>query len=72
MTNLIKDDPIFYNNSNIPQTPIHAQLYYALYKFGSDGNTSSWTSGANKWGISEGHMYNCTLRVIDALCNLKD
>ena len=28
---------IFYNNSNIPQTPIHAQLHYALYKFCSDG-----------------------------------
>lgn len=72
MTSLIKDDPIFYNNSNIPQTLVHAQLHYALYKFGSDGNASSWTSGARKWGISEGHMYDCTLRVIEALCNLKD
>lgn len=74
VTNLIKDDPIFYNNSNISQTSVqvHAQLHYALYKFGSDRNASGWTSGASKWGISEGYMYNCTLRVIDALCNLKD
>lgn len=61
VTNLIKDDPIFYNNSNIPQTPVYAELHYALYKFDSDGNASSWTSGASKWGISEGHMYDCTL-----------
>ena len=72
VTSLIKDDPIFYNNSNIPQIPVYAQLHYALYKFGSDGNASSWTYGASKWGISEGHMYDCTLRVIEALCNLKD
>ena len=72
VTSLIKDDPIFYNNSNILQTPVHAQLHYALYKFGSDGNASNWTSGASKWGISEGHMYDYTLRVIEALCNLKD
>lgn len=72
VTSLIKDDPVFYNNSNIPQTPVHAQLHYALYKFGSDGKAGSWTSGASKWGISEGHMYDCTLRVIEALCKLKD
>lgn len=59
VTSLIKDDPIFYNNSNIPQTPVHAQLHYALYKFCSDGYASSWTSGASKWGISEGYMYDC-------------
>ena len=26
---LIKDDLIFYNNSNIPQIPVYAQLHYA-------------------------------------------
>ncbi len=30
-----------YNNSNIPQTPVYAQLHYALYKFSSDRNASS-------------------------------
>lgn len=48
MTNLLKDDLIFYNNSNIPQISVYAQLHYALYKFGSDRNASSWTFGASK------------------------
>ena len=72
VTSLIKDDPVFYNNSNIQQTPVYAQLHYELYKLGSDGNAGSWTSCASKWGISEGHMYDCILRVIEALCKLKD
>lgn len=72
VTSLIKDDPVFYNNSNMPQTPVYAQLHYVLYKLGSDGNTGRWTPGASKWGIFEGHMYDCTLRVIEALCKLKD
>ena len=41
VTSLIKDDPVFHNNSNIQQTPVYAQLHYALYKLGSDGNASS-------------------------------
>lgn len=72
MTSLIKDDPVFYNNSNIPQTLIYAQLHYASYKFGSDGNACSLASGASKWSISKGHMYDYTLQVIEALYKLKD
>lgn len=73
MTSFIKDDSVFYNNPNIQQTPIYIQLYYALYKLGSDGNyAGSWTSGASKWGVFERHMYDCTLQVIEALCKLKD
>ncbi len=33
MTSLIKDDSIFYNNSNILQILIYVQLYYVLNKF---------------------------------------
>lgn len=73
MTSFIKDDFVFYNNSNIQQIPIYIQLYYALYKLGSDGNyAGSWTSGASKWGVFERHIYDCTLQVIEALCKLKD
>lgn len=68
----IKDNPILYNNSNILQTLIHMQLHYALYKFGSDRNASSWTSRASKWWISKRYMYDCTLQVIVTLINLKN
>ena len=37
----IKDDPVFFNNSNNPQIPVEEQLAITLYRFGHDGNASS-------------------------------
>src|ERR1700730_8109896 len=34
----IKDDPVFFNNSNNPQIPVEEQLAITLYSFGPDGN----------------------------------
>lgn len=36
----IKDDPVFFNDSNNPQIPIEEQLVITLYRFGHDGNAA--------------------------------
>jgi hypothetical protein len=49
----IKNDLIFFNNSNNPQIPMEQQLVITLYHFGHDGNAASqaavgcWTGGGN-------------------------
>ena len=37
-----------------------------------DGSASGFLPTATMWGISEGHVFNCTKRVIEALCRLKN
>ena len=69
---IIQDDPVFYNDSHNSQDSIASQLHYALYKLGNDGSAVGYIEAASKWGISEGHIYNTTSCVIEALCNLKD
>ena len=69
---LIKDDAIFINNSSQEQTPVFLQLQYILYQLGHDGNSKSFMNTATFWGVSEGHIYNCSKRVIKALCNIRD
>lgn len=69
---MIEHDPVFDKNSNNPQDPISLQLHYALYKLGHDGSAVGYIEAASKWGVSKGHVYNTTSRVVEALCNLKD
>ena len=69
---LIKDDPIFSNDSFCPQAPIDVQLHLALYKLGNDGNASAYKPSATLWGVSEGHFFNCTYRVVTALYRLRN
>ena len=69
---LIQTDPIFENESNISQAPVEDQLHYALYKLGHDGSLASYGACATNWDVSEGHIYNCTRRVVEALFNLQD
>ncbi|KAF8230065.1 hypothetical protein L208DRAFT_1283661, partial [Tricholoma matsutake] len=38
LVNVLKDDPVFHNNSNNPQMPIDEQLTIALFQFGHYGN----------------------------------
>ena len=63
---------MFSNQSNCEQAPVYQQLQCALYKLGHDGSASSYIQSASYWGVSEGHMYKTTSRVVEALCNLKD
>jgi len=38
---LIKDHPVFFNNSHVPQTPVDVQLAVTLYCMGHFGNGAS-------------------------------
>jgi hypothetical protein len=49
---MIKDDPVFANNSYNPQDPISYQLLLALCRFGGYGNKSSYVDIAVKLGVS--------------------
>jgi hypothetical protein len=40
----IKNDLIFFNNSNNPQIPVEEQLAITLYRFGHDRNAASQAS----------------------------
>ena len=67
IVDLISDHPVFQNNSHNPQDSIRNQLYLALWRLGHDGNASSFMNAAGHWGVSEGHINNCTRRVVKAL-----
>ncbi|KIL55662.1 hypothetical protein M378DRAFT_62003, partial [Amanita muscaria Koide BX008] len=51
---LIKDHPIFRNNSNVPQAPVDYQLAVTLYRLGRFGNAASLADVARESGCSEG------------------
>jgi hypothetical protein len=63
----IEHDPIFTNNSNIPQTPIEEQLAITLYRFGHDGNSSGLQSVANWAGVGKGTVALVTRQVMTAI-----
>ena len=63
---------VFSNDSFCPQAPIDVQLHLALYKLGNDGNASAYKPSATLWGVSEGHFFNCTYRVVTALYRLRN
>ncbi|KAG5650825.1 hypothetical protein H0H81_010887 [Sphagnurus paluster] len=67
---LIKDHPIFMNNSNVPQTPVNYQLAVTLYCMGRFGNTACLADIAREAGISEGSVEiftNCCFTAIESL-----
>lgn len=68
----ISDNPVFYNNFTSPQASIETQLKIALWKLGNDGSASGFRSSASQWGVSEGHINNCTKRVVTALFQLRE
>ena len=69
---LIRNDPVFSNQSNCKQTPVNQQLQCALYKLRHDGSASSYIQSTSYWEVLEGHVYKTTSRVVEALCNLKN
>jgi hypothetical protein len=61
-------DPVFQNNSNLPQIPVEKQLAIALYRFGHYGNAIS-TSMVGLWaGIGFGTVRLVTNWVLTAIC----
>ncbi|ETI39378.1 hypothetical protein L914_00399 [Phytophthora nicotianae] len=68
---LIQGHPVFFNNSNVPQTPAWCQLLVALYRFGCDGNGVSIGKLACHFRCAEGTIEHFTDRCIVALVALE-
>ncbi|KAH9974181.1 hypothetical protein BGW80DRAFT_1170848 [Lactifluus volemus] len=64
---LIIDNPVFYNDSNCSQFPVHLQLCVFLFRVGHYGNAASPEDTAQWAGVSVGGVEKCTDRVIVAL-----
>jgi hypothetical protein len=54
LLHLIKEHPVFSNNSNVPQKPVKVQLAITLYRMGRYGNGASLEDIAQIAGSSEG------------------
>jgi hypothetical protein len=63
----IKDDPVFFNNSNNPQIPVEQQLTITLYRFGHDGNAASQAAVGHWAGGGKGSPSLHTKRVMTAV-----
>jgi hypothetical protein len=72
LVNLIEDNPIFHNNSNCPQLPVHLQLSVVLFRAGHYGNAASPEDTAQWAGISVGGVEKCTDRILVALLSFHD
>ncbi|KAF8142833.1 hypothetical protein K438DRAFT_1994543 [Mycena galopus ATCC 62051] len=67
---LIKDHPVFHNNSNVPQTPVDVQLPVVLYRLGRYGNAASVEDVARVAGIGVGTVELFTDRCFAAIESL--
>jgi hypothetical protein len=65
----LQTDPVFQNNSNLPQMPVSVQLAIALYRFGHYGNAISTTMVALWAGIGYGTVRLVTNCVLTAICH---
>ena len=64
----IADHQVFKNQSNNQQVAVEDQLLIAL----SDGNRAGFIPLASTFGCSEGHVFDCVTRVVEALADSKD
>ena len=62
LDDLIKDHPVFQNNSNVPQSPVDYQLAMTLFRMGRFGNAASLTDISCVAGCGEGSVENFTYR----------
>ena len=70
LVELIKDHPIFHNNSNCPQTPVDYQLAVTLYRMGRYGNAASLIDVAREAGCGKGSVLLWTKRCLTAIESL--
>lgn len=69
---LIQNDTVFQNQSyTANQAPVESQLLLALYKLGHNGTGSGYRKQASHFGVSEGHVFKTTMRVVQAICRLE-
>lgn len=64
---LIQDNPVFCNESNVPQSPVEKQLAVTLYRLGCFGNGASVMDIARTAGIAEGPVELFTARCFEAI-----
>ena len=72
LLSLIRDHPVFSNNSNVPQKPVEIQLATTLYRMGRYGNGASIKDVSRVAGSSEGDVENATNRCFEAIESLHD
>ncbi|KAA1110729.1 hypothetical protein PGT21_030420 [Puccinia graminis f. sp. tritici] len=71
LLDLIKGNPVFHNNSNVPQRPVRDQLMVTLRRMGMSGNGSSIGVLARFFRISEGTVILYCSRVVEAILALE-
>ena len=69
---LIKDHPVFHNNSNNTQAPVDFQLAVTLFRMGRFGNAASLEDIAREAGCAEGTVELYTDRCFEAIMSLHD
>ncbi|KAG5649381.1 hypothetical protein H0H81_004195 [Sphagnurus paluster] len=69
---LIKNHPVFYNQSQSAQAPVETQLAVTLYQMGGYGNGASVQEVACVAGILEGSVDNYTDQCLTAIESLHD
>ena len=67
---LIKDHPIFHNNSNHAQAPVEEQLAVTLFRMGHFGNAASLEDITCEAGCLEGSVEAYTDRCFQAIMSL--
>jgi hypothetical protein len=72
LVELIQDNTIFHNNSNVPQLPVPIQLAIFLVRVGHYGNASAPEYVAQWAGVSVGTVINATFRCLIAFLALHD
>lgn len=70
LVRMVEKAPEFINKSTCKQKPVHEQVLIALYRLGHSGTSSGPLKMAQKFGVSEGHVVNCTRRFTQAMCDL--
>ncbi len=72
LVELIKDHPIFHNNSNNPQAPVRQQLAVTLFWMVRFGNAASLEDIAREAGCAEGTVELYTKQCFTAILSLHD
>ena len=72
IVDLIKNHPIFHNNSNNSQLPVSIQLAIFLNAAGHYGNAATSQDMAEWAGVSVGTVHNCYKRVMVAILHHDD
>ncbi|EJD45100.1 hypothetical protein AURDEDRAFT_64809 [Auricularia subglabra TFB-10046 SS5] len=72
LCDLIKDDPVFHNESHHAQRDVREQFAIAMYRFGHEGNACSVEDVAQWAGVAAGTVLNATRRVMVAVLSLHD